>query len=70
MLQTDGQDNGPIAYGEPFYKRSPKNILVQTRGARLNGFISTAILFDDNILPYVLPHHIGHRVVMKYSILE
>ena len=20
-----GQDNGPIAYGEPFYKRSPKN---------------------------------------------
>jgi len=26
--QTDGQtgDNGPIAYGEPFYKGSPKNI--------------------------------------------
>ena len=26
--RTDGlerQDNGPIAYGEPFYKRSPKN---------------------------------------------
>ena len=23
--QTDRQDNGPIAYGEPFYKRSPKN---------------------------------------------
>jgi len=24
-LQTDRQDNGPIAWGEPFYKRSPKN---------------------------------------------
>ena len=24
--QTDSQtDDGPIAYGEPFYKRSPKN---------------------------------------------
>jgi len=23
--QTDRTDNGPIAYGEPFYKRSPKN---------------------------------------------
>ena len=23
--QTDGTDNGPIAKGEPFYKRSPKN---------------------------------------------
>ena len=22
--QTDRQDNGPIAYGEPFYKRSPQ----------------------------------------------
>jgi len=24
--QTDRQDNGPIAQGEPFYKRSPKNV--------------------------------------------
>jgi len=24
-LQTDRQHNGPIAQGEPFYKRSPKN---------------------------------------------
>jgi len=24
--QTDRTDNGPIAYGEPFYKRSPKNV--------------------------------------------
>jgi len=23
---TDRQRNGPIAYGEPFYKRSPKNV--------------------------------------------
>ena len=23
--QTDRQDDGPIADGEPFYKRSPKN---------------------------------------------
>jgi len=26
--QTDRQDNGPIAWGEPFYKRSPKNLPV------------------------------------------
>ena len=24
--QTDRQDNGPIAQGEPFYKRSPKKL--------------------------------------------
>jgi len=23
--QTDRQDNGPITYGEPFHKRSPKS---------------------------------------------
>jgi len=30
--RTDRQtDNGPIAQGEPFYKRSPKNTLKNTR---------------------------------------
>jgi len=24
--ETDRQDNGPIALGEPFYKRSPKKV--------------------------------------------
>jgi len=31
--QTDRTDNGPIAYGEPFYKRSPKNCQRQTCSA-------------------------------------
>jgi len=26
--RTDSTDNGPIAYGEPFYKRWPKNLSV------------------------------------------
>jgi len=32
---TDRQDNGPIAFGEPFYERSPKitkiNLLIEQK---------------------------------------
>ena len=28
-VRQDRQDNGPIAYGDPFYKRSPKNVTVK-----------------------------------------
>ena len=31
--RTDRTDNGPIAYGKPFYKRSPKNRVVQKKTA-------------------------------------
>ena len=31
--QTDRTDNGPIALGEPFYKRSPKNVHNRKRHA-------------------------------------
>jgi len=38
-LQTDRQDNGPIAYGEPFFKRSPRNRL-------LNGPLDATVSHD------------------------
>jgi len=35
MLQINRQDNGPIAQGEPFYKRLPNNVVIFCSGCFL-----------------------------------
>ena len=42
--RTDRQtDNGPIAYGEPFYKRSPKNEMLRTNGPIIKSVVRGVI---------------------------
>jgi len=54
--QTDRQDNGPIAQGEPFYKRSPKK-----EDKRKNGERGEA----KNLLILSLLTHSAHGVFYK-----
>jgi len=43
QTDIDRTDNGPIAYGKPFYKRSPKNVATKRRRTQLTFSLMTSV---------------------------
>jgi len=57
--RQDRTDNGPVALGEPFYKRSPKNELTIAAPSSKWCFIYTPYIGD--VYPNTFHFHYGAR---------